>query len=71
MSENRFDEAMEEISVANGLNWTDDSKVRLFARFLEEGMLVIDPLLFERFENFLSQKAQEELCGEDFIGEEA
>lgn len=57
MFENCFDEAMEEVSIANGTNWNNDSKIRLLARFLAQEA---DPLLFERFEKFLELQVLEE-----------
>lgn len=58
MFENKFDEAIEEVSTVHDLNWNEDSKVRLFARFLGEEA---DPLTFQRFEKFLETQADEEL----------
>jgi hypothetical protein len=62
MHENKFDEALEEVSVCYGLNWNDDSKIRLLVRFLEEQG---DPLLFQQFEKFLEVAAEEEMLDED------
>jgi len=56
MTTNRFDEALEEVSSAHGLNWDDDSKVRLFAWFCQE-----QGVSFEAWEKFLERQADEEL----------
>lgn len=56
MFENRFDEAVEEVSTCYDLNWNDDSKVRLFARFLQEEA----PHLFQSWESFLEREADDE-----------
>lgn len=62
MSENKCDETMDEVSVATGLEWNEDSKICLFDRFLGEES---DPVTFERFENFLERQAQWELACDD------
>ncbi len=36
MFENRFDQALDNASRIHDINWDDDSKVRVFARFLQE-----------------------------------
>jgi hypothetical protein len=56
--ENRYDETMAEVSVVYCRDWNDDSKIRLFARFLKEET---DPYLFQRFENFLQREAEQEI----------
>ena len=64
MFENQFDQAIEEVSATHDLNWDDDSKVRLFARFLAESTGCY-ALIFERFERFLGRQADEELTGDE------
>lgn len=56
MYENKFDRLIDEIGNAWDLNWNDDSKVRLFARFLE----LRHAELFWEFEKFLEGQALEE-----------
>lgn len=63
----KFLEAIEEISVANGTNWNDDYKLTLMARFLED-----EGVSFKRFEDFMERQATEEAgepdcahCGEE------
>jgi len=57
MFENKFDQCVDEVADENGLNWNDDSKVRLFARFLKSK----HPQLFNEWEKFLCEQADEEL----------
>lgn len=58
--ENKFDEAIEDVSVVHGTAWNDDSKIQLFARFcLEAGVS------FEAWEKFLEREADEEILGDD------
>lgn len=67
MFENRYDETLEEVSIANGCHWNDDNKIRLFARFLQAEA---DVLTFQRFEDFLERQATEQgdLKEEDYDG---
>ena len=60
MFHNRFDEAMEEVSIVHGLDWNDESKVALFARFLDESCAS-----FQAWEDFLERQAAEEIVGDD------
>lgn len=55
MFENKFDEAIEEVSVANGMNWSDESKIRLFARFMK-----LNGVNFHAWEKFLEHQVMEE-----------
>lgn len=59
MFENKFDMTLEEVSVTYGLNWSDDSKVRILARFLKE----YAPQLFPQFEDWLEREANNEILG--------
>lgn len=59
MYENFFDQTLDEVSTVHGLDWDDDSKVRILARFLQHaGVGRAD------FEQFVEQQADEELIAE-------
>lgn len=57
MFQNRFDQVLNEVSICTGVCWNDESKICLFARFLQEER---DPYLFDRWEEFLEREATEE-----------
>lgn len=57
MYENKFDQAVDEISILLGANWTDDSKIRVMARFLAQR----HPELLQEFEGFVHREAEAEL----------
>lgn len=53
-------ETADEVSTVHGLNWSDESKMLLVDRFLQQEART-SPGLFERFEQFLERQAEEEL----------
>ncbi len=65
MFENKFDQVIDEISTVHGLNWNDDSKVRLFARFLAER-----PNLLVEWEKFLEEEAADEELVDESVEDE-
>lgn len=56
MYENKFDEALDEISTTTGVEWNADSKLRVMARFLSSR----HPELYAEFEQFVNQQAENE-----------
>ena len=61
MNANRFDETLEKVSTAHGLNWSDESKIMLFATFCQE-----QGVDFTAWEDFLEQQAEEEASKEEW-----
>ena len=65
MHERKYQETMDEISVTNGLDWSEDSQIYLFSRFLSR-----HPELLHEFETFLQQQAEEEILDDEEDEEE-
>lgn len=56
MHENAFDAAADAVGLKAGTEWTDDSKIRLFARFLKARDVPVDD-----WRRFLEEAARDEM----------
>jgi hypothetical protein len=65
--ENAFDRTIDEVSITHDLNWNDDSKIRLFARFLGDNTLNHD---LAGWEKFLEVQANDEIVAASPKGED-
>ncbi len=66
MYQNRFDQELQNISHTMDLGWGVDSKIGLFAQFLQEYPQSND--LFDRWKAFLEDQAEDELREQDDDG---
>lgn len=64
MTENHYEDAIDNVSREYGCEWNDHSKLTLMARFMQE-----QKVDFEAWENFLRNQAEEEqgMGDEDYL----